>query len=64
MSTVIETTTEELYEYIDSLETELARLQNETVNSRNEIGSLKRSIAAFKANSTRRRAAVAVGNVA
>lgn len=64
MSTVIETTTEELYEYIDSLETELARLQNETVNNRNEIGSLKRSIAAFKANSTRRRAAVVVGNVA
>lgn len=64
MSTVVETTTEELYEYIDSLETELVRLQNETVARRDEIGSLKRSIAAYKANSTRRRAAAAVGDVA
>lgn len=57
-------TEEELYEYINTLENTLSLVESSLQTTRLENAALRRSIAAYRANSTRRRAVTQATNVA
>lgn len=57
-------TEEELYEYINTLENTLALTESSLRTARLESAALRRSISAYRANSTRRRAVTQATNVA